>query len=306
MGFLLLGAGVLAPVAVSRAEIQNEFAPEQVRKWCADLRSSVQELKWALDPCAQGIQWKVGGHSVEGRPLVYAEFGSANSTNTTLILSTVHGDEITPLYLGLELANWLKVHQREYANTRVVVAPLVNPDGFFHKPRTRMNARGVDVNRNFDTSDWSSHALANWKGKFHSDPRRYPGPKPRSEPETIFQEELLQRIRPQKILSIHSPLNFIDYDGPTAMQLAKFPQEYVRVCLKLRARLRAITSGYFPGSLGNYAGHELGIPTMTLELPTSDAKKAEHYWQYFSKGIKTMIEFAVPNYASRSLVRTGS
>jgi protein MpaA len=92
----------------------------------------------------------------------------------------------------------------------------------------------------------------------------------------------------------------MDYDGPTALSLAKFPRQYVRECLKLRSRLKAITSGFFPGSLGNFAGQELGIPTLTLELPTSDSRKAEAYWKKFSQGIKTMIEFVVPKYAARS------
>ena len=217
----------------------------------------------------------------------------------------MHGDEITPVYFGFELARWMLEHQTEFAHTHVVVAPLVNPDGFFKTPRTRMNARGVDVNRNFLTSDWRTAALVEWKQKLHSDPRRFPGSAPRSEPETVFQEELIRRIRPQKILSIHSPLRHLDYDGPNNLSLRKFPKNYVQECLTLKHKLNAVSSGYFPGSLGNFAGKELGIPTVTLELPSADPRMATRYWQQFSLGIKTMIEFVVPSYASREIPSTG-
>jgi murein peptide amidase A len=264
-----------------------------VRKWCARLREEIAALRWHIEPC-QDIAWKVGGESVEGFPLVYAEFGDPAATNVSLVLAAVHGDEITPVYLGLKLVRWLLDHRDAWQGRRVVVAPLVNPDGFLRRPRTRTNARGVDVNRNFRTADWETSALRSWKTKYRSDPRRFPGSLPRSEPETLFQEELITRHKPQKILSVHSPLGFIDYDGPSALSLSQFPHTYVEECLRFRKRMRAISSGFFPGSLGNFAGQGMGIPTITLELPTADAAQAEAYWKRFAKGIRTMIESEMP------------
>jgi protein MpaA len=112
---------------------------------------------------------------------------------------------------------------------------------------------------------------------------------------------LIQRIRPQKILSIHAPLNFMDYDGPgaSALALARFPKEYIQQCTKLRKQLKAVAGGFFPGSLGNYAGQELGIPTLTLELPSADPGKASVYWKKFQTGIRTMIEHRVLDLARR-------
>jgi protein MpaA len=298
LGILALVGGMLILTSS-----QSNSAPSQqqtVEDWCKEVSESVKSLKWKVQPC-EGIRWQGGGYSVQGRPLVYAEFGDPKAENTTLILSTVHGDEITPLYLGLQLAQWLKERQGELIKTRVIIAPLVNPDGFFRKPKTRMNARGVDVNRNFPTKDWHRLALAAWKKKYHSNPRRFPGNEPMSEPETQFQEELIRKLRPQKILSIHSPLNFLDYDGPSKVALSEFPSEYTRVCEQLKRRLRASSSGFFPGSLGNFAGRELGIPTLTLELPSADPNKADIYWKKFSQGIRTMIQFTVPSYASGKL-----
>lgn len=289
---------VIALFVFQSSAVWAENVDKGIQTWCSGIREAIGRMHWQIDPCG-GLNWKVGGASAEGRPLVYAEFGDPEASNSTLVFTMVHGDENTPLYFGIQLAHWAKEHERELKNARIVIAPLVNPDGFYRDPQTRTNSRGVDLNRNFLTNDWSSHALQAWRKKFRANPRRYPGSTPNSEPETVFQLELIKKFKPQKILSVHAPLNFIDYDGPTIRSLSKFSRDYVRECLKLRARLKAISGGFFPGSLGNYAGQERGIPTVTLELPTADPKRAEGYWNKFKPGINTMIEFKMPIYALR-------
>lgn len=269
-------------------------ASREILELCQEMDTTFFELTWKTQPCLE-IPWRIAGKSVMGRPLVYVEYGNPTAKNTTLILAMVHGDEVTPLYLGVQLIHWLKSNSLPLDNSRVVVAPLVNPDGFFKKPRTRMNQRGVDPNRNFPTDDWEKLALMNWKRNYRSDPRRFPGHQAGSEPETQFQESLIRTYAPKKILSIHAPLNFLDYDGPTSsnLSLKKFSREYVKQCLKLREKLKAVSSGFFPGSLGNYGGKKMGIPTITLELPSAKAEKAEQYWGTFQQGIRMMIEFQV-------------
>ncbi len=277
---------------------------ESVEKWCNKVKRSSVQLKWNLDPCAK-LNWKVLGNSQQNIPLVYAEFGSQKAHNTTLIFAMVHGDEVTPLYLGIKAAEWMQANGPLLRDERVVIAPLVNPDGFFKAHRTRVNANGVDLNRNFPTRDWDSKALHLWKAKYKSDKRRYPGSFARSEPETLFQEELIRLIKPQKIISIHAPLNFLDYDGPNTLSLFKFPKQYVHECLKLRSQLKAVSGGFYPGSLGNYAGQERGIPTLTLELPTADPRHATRYWQKFKQGLSTVIYFKVSDYAWRANGHSG-
>lgn len=287
-----LGAGKAANATPSPAA---PLVPSQdLSNWCKELNTEITRLKWNLQPCDGKVDWKISGYSSDGRPLVYAEVGNSKALNVTLILAMVHGDEVTPVYIAVKLAEWIKVHENELKESHVIVAPLINPDGFYLTPKTRMNARGVDVNRNFATQDWQA-GLKRWKSSFRSDPRRNPGDAPRSEHETLFQEELIRQFKPQKIMSIHAPLNHMDYDGPTALSLKRFPSQYVQECLKLQKELKAKSTGFFPGSLGNYAGRELGIPTITLELPTADARKAETYWKQFSTGIRTMIQFSMPN-----------
>lgn len=273
---------------------------KSITDWCVSLQKELTtNLKWRQTVCREGkagVEWQQDGNTAQGWPLVYAEFGDlkGKKPNTTLVLSMVHSDEITPLFIAIELSNLLRDNPGMSQNSRVIVAPLVNPDGFFRNPRIRMNSRGVDINRNFDTKDWDAQAQAQWKKKFKSDPRRNPGSQGGSEEETQFQKRLIAKFKPDKILSIHSPLNHLDYDGPNTLAVDRFSQDYVKSCLSLRSQLKAVATGFFPGSLGNYAGQELGIPTLTLELPTANPRKARVYWNQFRGGIETMIHFKMP------------
>src|SRR5690606_11277168 len=103
---------------------------------------------------------------------------------------------------------------REFKEKLVVIVPLVNPDSYFKERPTRTNERGVDVNRNFPTRDWNEEALAQWRRRYSGDKRRYPGPEAISEPETLFQVNLIKRYRPSKIVTVNAPLTLLDYDGP--------------------------------------------------------------------------------------------
>src|SRR5579885_2184131 len=74
------------------------FSDPAVEKWCTELLAAMKGFRGQREGCKYK-DWKVGGHSIEKRPLVYAEFGNPSSKNTTLVLAMVHVDEITPLYL---------------------------------------------------------------------------------------------------------------------------------------------------------------------------------------------------------------
>lgn len=297
MKFKLLTVLTLSSALILPQLVLPQLARAAVEKdlptMCKVLDTAFKKRGWGSDPC-DAIEWITGGTSVRGRPLIYAEFGSKESTNVTLVLSMVHGDEITPLYSGFQMTQWAKTEMKKYPDAKLVVAPLVNPDGFLDYPKTRVNANGVDCNRNFKTSDWERDALKSWKGKLRSNPRRFPGHKPDSEPETLFQKMLIEKYKPHKIVSIHSPLNMIDYDGPDSLKLAEFSADYIKKCEELRSAVKARSSGFFPGSLGNYSGQELGIPTITLELPTADARHARKYWDMFKKGLETVVSYRVP------------
>jgi hypothetical protein len=124
------------------------------------------------------------------------------------------------------------------------------------RPAKRVNARGVDLNRNFPTPNWARDAKIYWEQRTKKDPRRWPGPKPLSEPESKFFHEEMERFQPELIVSIHAPYGVLDFDGPTVP-----PARLGRLYLD--------QVGIFPGSLGNYGGVHKGMPVVTIELPSA-------------------------------------
>jgi len=255
------------------------------KRLCDRLEQKVNSYQWKeLQVCS--LKGQVYGFSVKGDPLLVYTFGDETSSNRSLILSAVHGDEVTPVYFGQQLISWLK---KKKLSGYVVLAPLVNPDGVFRNART--NEKRVDLNRNFPTKDWSNKAHQEWIAQGRQR-RRYPGDYPLDQPETKFQKMLLDSFNPTKILSIHAPLNHLDYDGPSIND-QRFKSEYVKQCLSFKTELKASSTGVFPGSLGNYAGKDLGIATLTLELPSAHANQVKKYWEQFLPSIETFIEYEI-------------
>ena len=227
------------------------------------------------------ITWEY--HRITGRknPLIFTIFGG-NKRNCILFLGGVHGDELPTVYVLLKFANYIKDNPALFKDTCIIIAPLVNPDGFFAKPSQRVNTNGIDLNRNFPTRDWQSSAWQQWERKCHKNKRYYPGKKPGSEQETLFQMALIKRFQPQKILTMHSPLGFYDFDGPSS-NLDSFEKWLEAVSRESNHPFKKF--GYFPGSLGNYAGHERNIFTLTLELPSSEPAKGIEYFNKFQSPI---------------------
>ena len=119
---------------------------------------------------------------------------------------------------------------------------------------TRGNLSGVDINRNFPTENWQKSTEMD---EFFS------GNIPASEPETNIIINLLEQYSPSLIIALHQPYKVINFDGP-AENLAELMSQYNKY--KVVANIGYPT----PGSLGNYAGIERNIPTITLELPENE------------------------------------
>jgi murein peptide amidase A len=264
-----------------------------IQSYCQQLEKKFQEYKWG-PPLCEDYQWNHVRNSNLGTPLIWTVFGEEKSSkaaeNTTLIMCGVHGDEITPVKFCWDMIREMK-NNHSFEDKLVVVAPLVAPDSFFKDRPTRTNGRGVDVNRNFPTSDWRSHAHQRWSQNLGKDVRKYPGPHPASEQETIFQMNLILRYRPNKIISVHAPLTLLDYDGPS------LKAEAGQSARALLEQMSNKASGYkvsnypiFPGSLGNWAGKEKHIPTYTLELPNTNPQETDKFWSIFKDAMVYAVE----------------
>ena len=286
--------------AVKKEKVSNG---PKVKRFCKKVSKRFLRYGWGRSRC-NSFPWHHVRNSVKGDPLTWVTYGNESEhkkkqKNTTLIMCGVHGDEITPVKFCYDILKYLERNRETFKEKLIVVAPIVNPDSFFRRRPTRTNWRGIDINRNFPTRDWRKSALKMWKKRYRKDKRRYPGRRPLSEPEVIFQVNLIKRYKPNKIISVHAPLTIIDYDGPTKKGFGKASQLLIQMSRKASG-YRIKNYPFFPGSLGNWAGNERGIPTYTLELPSSDNRKHKEYWRLFRNAIHTALlqDFRTDNTSS--------
>ncbi len=196
-----------------------------------------------------------GGTTVEGLPILFKEYAATadrEPLGRALLIGGIHGDEFAAISIMFKWMRILDDFNSGLLHWRIV--PALNPDGLLKEPGQRMNANGVDLNRNFPVPDWSENPLDFWQSRTSKSLRRYPGAEPLSEPESRWLAEEIKTFKPDVVISVHAPLEIVDYDGPP-----KPPKSLGPLLLQ---RL-----GTYPGSLGRWAGQELGIPVITIELP---------------------------------------
>jgi protein MpaA len=224
---------------------------------------SGEQRPLVLPPAQRPLRQHLIGRSVQGRPILVQIAGLG--TDTTLVMGAIHGDEPASAALMNPLVAHLQENRQLVEDRRVVLLPVANPDGL--AAGTRENARGIDLNRNFEAANRVDNGTN--------------GLRPLTEPESRALRALIKEYAPSRIVSIHSPLDCIDYDGPGQAIAAQMARECDLAVKKLGAR---------PGSLGSYTGETLGIPTITLELPAAAAKMSETVlWQKYGRALMAAI-----------------
>ena len=238
----------------SVASVKASNSSSAIKRLCVEIGAKLGSV--SADDCHNQSLAVSNGWSVNGRPLAFKSY-KANGTGLerpgrVLLIGGIHGDEYSSISISFRWLEFLDKDRRTAIEWLVV--PLANPDGLLQKKSQRQNAHGVDLNRNFPTANWDQEAVAQWRFRYAKNPRRYPGPKPASEPESVWLIEQIHEFQPDVIVSIHAPYDLLDYDGPPTA-----PEKIGALNL---SRL-----GVYPGSLGNYAGLTLDVPVVTVELP---------------------------------------
>ena len=229
---------------------------------------------------------RVIGRSVLGRPIFCVSF-NFGARQTFILLASIHSRENITTNIALLLAKRLDANFDKFRGVmpNIIIVPMVNPDGvmisYFGEKSVpdsfvetlkkingnnnymlfKANARGVDLNNNFDA-------------KFNSDPnlklapssQGFAGIKPESESETRAIADLVRIIKPAFTISLHSKGEVIYYNfwlkGKVLKRHKKVAKFFAKV-LKYKLDNKKTLSC---GGLKDYCVSQLNIPSITIEV----------------------------------------
>ena len=235
------------------------------------------------------------GQSVLGRDIESYTWGDGN--DHLVFVGGIHGGyEWNSVVLAYEFIDWMNQNQGDVPeNIKVTVIPSANPDGVFEVVGKigkisasdvpadadtvfgRFNARGVDLNRNFDCK-WQPEST--WRGETVS-----AGSAPFSEPEAVAIRNFALENRPDVFVFWHSKANNV-YASEC---LEGVLPETVEV---MNAYSQA--AGY--GAVELFDAYEvtgdaegwlasIGIPAVTVELETHESVE----WERNLAGVKALF-----------------
>jgi murein peptide amidase A len=183
------------------------------------------------------------GQSTQGRPIRGVAVGAPKSARTVIVVGCIHGTECAGMAITRELLAGPAPRQ-----SRLWVIPNLNPDG--HARGSRLNARGVDLNRNFP-SDWRTNGQL-------GDPE-YAGPRPLSEPESRAAVRLIRRARPRLTIWFHQPQDVVRAWGRSAGPARRYAD-------RAGARFRALP--WLSGTAPNWQNRRFRSgASFVVELP---------------------------------------
>ena len=197
----------------------------------------------ALLPAAEAVavERSVIGRSVQGRPIVSVRIGSKDPAMRMLVVGDIHGNERA----GMRIARLL-IALGAPREAEILVVPTINPDGV--AARTRGNARGVDLNRNFPF-DWRPLTGG-----------EYSGPGPLSEPESRAAHRFILRTKPDVTIWFHQPFGLIDRPPGNPFAARRYSQLIGLPLVDLPGR--------YPGSASRWQNNRLPKTTaFVAELP---------------------------------------
>lgn len=193
---------------------------------------------------------------------------------------------------------------------RFVIVPCVNPDGIelrFHgasdtplrERQMRMssgdfstwqaNARGVDLNHNYDAGFSEYKALESELG-ITPGPTLYSGEYPESEPESKGVANLVRTLLPVALVSLHTQGEQI-YCKPEGRRVRRYAGR-ISALTGYTVSVPDGTAAY--GGLADYSG-SLGIPSFTLELGRGENPLPESVIPDLFRRVKDAI-FLLPTF----------
>jgi murein peptide amidase A len=223
VGFCLRGHSFQALVPVGRGASAARL--EQARQVVASIRLTPRACK--VDNLHSLRQL---GRSVDGRPIRAWRIGNPHAKRRVLVVGCIHGDECAGMAVTQRLVNLARPIDFD-----LWVIQQLNPDGFAR--RSRGNAHGVDLNRDFLAA---------------------------SQRETRIARTLILRLRPQVTIWFHQPQSIVRAWGPSRSIARRYAQ-------RVRVPYRSLV--WPPGSASRWQ-NAIGLQSFVVELPPGELAPA--------------------------------
>jgi len=193
----------------------------------------------------------VFGRSVRGAPLVAERLGDPSASTRVLVVGEIHGDEDE----GREVIDVLRRSYAELNGLELWTVMTINPDG--HESKQRVNANGVDLNRNF-SHKWNPNLTGG----------NYSGTEPFSEPESRAAARLARRTGFALSIWYHQPFGVTlvpcGRSKKPALLYAKVSKLPPRKC-----------GGFLPGTAINWQNHVLKEAAFVVEFAAGEISRSE-------------------------------
>ena len=243
------------PLLTAEVERLASEHPDLVRLTSAG-KSGVGLDMWLLE-IADFARIESGeGVPLEEREVVYLDGGTHSNEYSGVYFVTEVAQFLLDEYETNKTARWI------VENRHTWILPMVNPDG--SHAFGRLNAHGVNVNRNFP---------ATWGAVEEQPVLNNPGPEPASEPETQVVIRLLDELRPDYANSIHCCGNlWLHPWGAEDIPPAEDLQMFTRICDEVFADVRKdcgpIWSTIYPasGTTADEGYARVGASSWTYEM----------------------------------------
>jgi protein MpaA len=221
------------------------------------------------------------GTSVKGRPIVACERGNPK-LRPLLFIGEIHGNEPA----GRATADRL-MSGAIPASVHLWVIRSMNPDG--HAARTRKNARGVDLNRNFPFG---------WKPRTGT---YAAGSRPASEPETRAVMAFIKQVRPHTTVIAHQPFNVVDISANGDARVSRRLAELMGMRASRLATSGVAGATTYSGVLTGWAN--AAIPASTAVTFEFSARPSTYRRTLLATSLLTLSkERALQRYRTRTAV----
>ncbi len=219
-------------------------------------------LDWSASGRVTCKQTSIIGYSVQDRPIYAYSFG--DGSDTILYVGGMHGNEYSSVVLMDEWIKELDANPRRIpADKKLIIIPRSCPDCVV--ARSRLNAREVDLNRNFPTDDWQSEVSI-------PGPQELPeggGTEALSEPSAKALADLVRRERPKLTLTYHAVANIvISNDAGSSISWGREYARLSRYGFSTTNQIEDVFNYTATGAFEDWIHDELNLPALLVELGT--------------------------------------